>query len=333
MVSMQFAKNLAEGHGVVWNAGGVPVEGYSNPLWVLLMAAIHLLPIPLTDSSLYVKLLSLAFLAANLLMVKLLVDKFTDNHLLPLLAVFLTALYFPLNNWSLQGMEVGLEALLLTSGILLGVLSLTNSKTLPWMYVLLGLAVWLRMDAAAPALATMATFALIDAPQRRRHLAWGLGAIFGVLTALTIFRLSYYGEWLPNTYYLKLGEGSLVLRISIGLRRLWDFAWNSNWALFVLPLALLVLDRRKFLWPLFAAFTAQIAYSVYVGGDAWEHVGGANRFIAAVMPIFLVLFALTLGKLAALIMRQSPEQPRWGQFMANACLVFITGFSLLSFNT
>jgi len=46
MISMQYAKNFAQGLGLVWNAGGPRVEGYSNPLWVLIMAVFHLFPIP-----------------------------------------------------------------------------------------------------------------------------------------------------------------------------------------------------------------------------------------------------------------------------------------------
>jgi hypothetical protein len=48
---------------------------------------------------------------------------------------------------------------------------------------------------------------------------------------------------------------------------------------------------------LFGVFLGQLAYSVYVGGDAWENHGGANRYIALVMPIFFVLFAWTIHEL------------------------------------
>jgi hypothetical protein len=33
MISMRYAENLAGGHGLVWNAGGERVEGYTNFLW------------------------------------------------------------------------------------------------------------------------------------------------------------------------------------------------------------------------------------------------------------------------------------------------------------
>src|SRR3954466_2543200 len=40
-ISMQYARNFAHGHGLVWNAGE-HVEGYSNLLWTLWMSLVHL---------------------------------------------------------------------------------------------------------------------------------------------------------------------------------------------------------------------------------------------------------------------------------------------------
>lgn len=332
MISMQYAKHLAGGQGLAWNAGETPVEGYSNPLWVFLMAGIHLLPIPLTQTSLAVKVMSLAFLLFNLIAVKLLAERFTTNRLIPLVAAFLTALYFPLNNWSLQGMEVGFEALLLTATLLFGTQAIFAKSFSYWPYVLLAAAILLRMDAAAPALAATVSFAWVDVKNRRQHLGWGLGAIAITLIILTVFRLVYFGDWLPNTYYLKLGGISTVLRVSLGLRRFWDLVWNSNWVLMVLPLLLPALDRRRSLWPLFAAFIAQVGYSIYVGGDAWEHVGGANRFVAAVMPIFFILFALTLSQLQKLVIAQE-KKSNWVQLASQGFLIAFTVFALFSFNS
>ena len=42
MISMRYARNLAQGHGLLWNAGQAPVEGYTNFLWTLAMALVHL---------------------------------------------------------------------------------------------------------------------------------------------------------------------------------------------------------------------------------------------------------------------------------------------------
>src|SRR5690348_12504444 len=37
-ITYRYAENLATGHGLVFNAATPPVEGYSNLLWILLLA-------------------------------------------------------------------------------------------------------------------------------------------------------------------------------------------------------------------------------------------------------------------------------------------------------
>src|SRR4051812_27890475 len=54
MISMRFARNLASGHGLRWNAGATPVEGYSNFLWTLWMAVPHALGVAQAKASLFV---------------------------------------------------------------------------------------------------------------------------------------------------------------------------------------------------------------------------------------------------------------------------------------
>ena len=46
MISMTYARNLAQGYGLVWNAGESPVEGYTNPLWTAWLAFLHLSGLP-----------------------------------------------------------------------------------------------------------------------------------------------------------------------------------------------------------------------------------------------------------------------------------------------
>src|SRR5574338_175448 len=65
MVSMRYAKNFADGHGLVWNPGE-RVEGYTNPLWTLYMGLLHLLPVPPSKTSLLVQATAAIFLLVNL---------------------------------------------------------------------------------------------------------------------------------------------------------------------------------------------------------------------------------------------------------------------------
>ncbi len=329
MISMQYAKNLSDGNGLVWNADGERVEGYSNPLWVLVMTLVHLLPIPLTQTSYFVKLISLFFLLLNLYIVWRIAREFTESKVIPLLAVFLTAFYYPLNNWALHGLEIGFLALLLNAAVLISLRSIKNKKFHPLAYVLLAFAILLRWEATVIALILVIGMAWIDKENRKQHLQWGLGAVVFALAALTLFSLIYYGEWLPNSAYLLSGI-SLPLRMSLGLKYFWDFVWKSDWVLFVIPFSLLFLNRTRGLLLLFSIVLGQMAYSIFVGGDAWEFIGGANRFIAAVMPLFFILFVLALGEIAKLLIAKSKMNGI--NILSATLLVVFSVISLFSFN-
>src|SRR5512143_1762614 len=76
MISMRYAYNLAHGNGLVWNVGQ-RVEGFTNPLWVVYMALIHLLPLPLSQMGLPVQITGAILLGVNLYFVRRIVEHFT----------------------------------------------------------------------------------------------------------------------------------------------------------------------------------------------------------------------------------------------------------------
>jgi hypothetical protein len=330
MISMQYARNLANGNGLVWNAGGERVEGFSNPLWVVYMAFFHLFPIASTNISLALQISGAVFLAGNLIIIWRIANRLLKSFLAPVLVTFLTGFYFHLNNWALQGMEVGLLALILSSAVLLTLRNWEKQSFSIWPYLLLTLGTLLRIDMALP-LALLSLFsAWKDNAHRQQHLFWGLGLLASSLVTQTLLRLWYYGEWLPNTYYLKVVGIPLGERIQRGLSVFSDFIWDSGWFLMVLPLILLFLqpDPSKLLF--FVLLFGQIAYSIYVGGDAWEHKGGANRFIALAMPLFFLLFVQATDKLRQLLL---PKKASFTAMMVSQGLLAVFIFtSLFSFN-
>lgn len=330
MISMQYARNLAEGNGLVWNAGGERVEGFSNPLWVGYMAVVHLFPLSSSTISLAIQISGAVFLLANLTVVWLIAREYFEGQLAPILAVFLTAFYFHLNNWALQGMEVGLLALLLSSSVWLALRASKNKRFSVWPYFLLTIGTWVRIDMVVPLVVLTAFFALRDPKHRRQHMAWGFGLLAGSMIVQTALRLWYYGEWLPNTYYLKVVGIPLMDRIQRGLDVLGGFVWGSGWFLMLLPLLLLAVwpDAPTLLF--FALLAGQIAYSVSVGGDAWEHKGGANRFIALAMPLFFLLFVQTLDKVRRTF--ATPKTSLLARAFSHVALAAIVLTSLFSFN-
>ena len=328
MISMRYAWNLAHGNGLVWNPGE-HVEGFTNPLWVGFMALFHLFPIPAEKISFYLQAAGALFLAANLYLVKKITEEFTNSILVMLAAVAITASYGPLNTWGLLGMEVSLLALVTSTAIWM-TLRTNPERFTPWTYILLAVSTLVRVDMAVPYLVILGVMLFAQPRFRKQHLLWGLGLLFLFIGGQTLARYLYYGDVLPNTYYLKLEGFPFSLRILRGLYTLFMLIWYSNWALTLLPLAIFLFRRDWEVMLLWLVFLAQAAYSVYVGGDAWEHKGGANRFISTAIPLFFVLFAWAMDEIRKTV------AGRWGRkgalVLSNVVMILLILFSIGNFN-
>jgi arabinofuranosyltransferase len=333
MISMRYAYNLAHGLGLVWNAGEY-VEGFTNPLWVGLMAVVHLFPIPLSHTSLVIQVIGAIFLALNLFFVKKVVEHFTDSLFAMLAAVALTAFYAPLNTWGLLGMEVSILVLIVTAVVWM-VITQDMNRFNPWPYILLAVSTLFRIDMALPFVITIAVMFFVQPRFRKQHLIWGLGLLFLFLGGQTLARYLYYEELLPNTYYLKLEGFPLVLRVARGLYALFHLIYYANWVIFILPLSLFFFRRDWKVIFIFLIIFGQIAYSVYVGGDAWEHRGGANRFISIAMPVYFAALAWAVDEIRKSIVagfKNTLNSIRIATISSQIAYVVLFVFVLISFN-
>jgi hypothetical protein len=326
MISMRYARNLIEGHGLLWNAGQAPVEGYTNFLWTLWMACLHLLPIAESRISLMVMLSGALILVANLLVVRQIAARLApEAPLVASLSAWLTALYYPLIYWTLRGMEVGLIALTLSTSVLIAfrLHERFRYQELIALAALMAVGILTRPDVVVP-YAVVSGFVLWTArAESRRVVALVLvGAIAGTLAVHTTFRMLYYGAPLPNTYYLKVQGAPLGARLSRGLLGLLFFGLLHM----IVPVALsaghLIARSRTGRGEsaprlLAAIFGALCAYSVYVGGDVWDSLQYANRYVTPAMPGLLVLSALAIDDLL--------REPRHVVIQGVACLFLFCG--------
>jgi hypothetical protein len=289
MISMRYARNLAEGHGLVWNAGERPIEGYTNLLWVLVMAVAHAL-VPVSKASGAVQALSLTLLVVNLFVIRRIADEVGAGAVGSVGAALLTALYYPLTAWSLQGSELALLVPVIGIAVAVGIRNSATERFSSAPYWLLGAATLARLDIAVVYVGLLAALASLDRARRAAHLTYGVGVLVLFAAAQTAFRYSYYGEWLPNTYYLKMTGYPALWRIAWGVRDLAGFAWHK-WIVFVL--AAIGLYRRPRDGAIVAAAAgAQFAYAAYIGP-------ADNRFTTLVMPLVFVLAAVGAEALAA----------------------------------
>jgi arabinofuranosyltransferase len=303
MVAMRYAKNLADGYGLRWNPGEPPVEGYTNLLWTLYMAAVHLLPIAISKTSLVVSLSGAAILLVNLVLVKKLTEAVTgENSFAPLSAVFLTAFYYPLIYWTLRGMEVGLLCLLVNYAALCAFRLYDRYSLRDVIILTLTLVAGLltRPDMVIP-IAVMGLFLLHVIRRSGFKLSYAIipAGIVAAGCGLTFFQMKYYGDPVPNTYYLKVAGVTALERASRGIKVLMELFAYHLW-----PVLLLAsvgfwksasLRKNPKLILLLGMFLCQCAYSVYVGGDAWEWMHFSNRYIAIAVPALFIVVSTFLS--------------------------------------
>jgi hypothetical protein len=285
-ISFRYAQNLAEGHGLVFNQGE-RVEGYSNFAWTLLCAlAIRLGADPVAFAqALGVLCLGATVLATAWAGRRLLPG---ETSFLPLAAVG-TALHHHLGDFATCGLETLAFVLLVVA--VTGVLARAESpRAFAAAAVLAVLAALVRPDGAL--LGAVAAICASAAAVRQRRWAPVLAcAVPGIVlfAPFLCWRLAYYGDLLPNTFYAKsahdpyAGQGWFYVRLFL------DGYWVLWPAAAALP-ALLLLRRRGGAIPLLAGVTSlYLAFVVWVGGDFMF-----ARFCLPVTPLlYLVLEALT----------------------------------------
>jgi hypothetical protein len=349
MISMTYARNLVEGHGLNWARFGPPVEGFTHPLWTALMVPVNLLPIGLEKRSLVVQLGSLALLMLHVVLVRRLMLRHFSlpgaRHWAP--ACVLAAFYYPLGYWSLMGMETGLQAVLTTASVLLALDVVHGGRDRHLALLVVGtLAVLLRLDMAPLVVATQ-VYVLAHRGLRRggegtrrpwlAHWLSGVAVLMAAVAGYSVFRWVYFHDLLPNTYYLKLGGVPLVVRLLRGGSVMLDSLRAHGPLLVAVGIGAAASwppqgpreapdgrddrgggpgDRElgsRLVLPL-AVLAVACAYSVYVGGDAWEGKEvRANRFVAFAMPQLFVAFNALLNQaLSALPARARRPLPMRG---------------------
>lgn len=280
-ISFRYARNLADGHGIVYNPGE-RVEGYSNFLWVLLIE----LGMKLRQNpEMVARALGTLAGAITIAVVARLAARTATSGATFWIAPFLVAVHPANAVWAGGGLEGPLFACLLTWGVGWAALSAENGSMHPASAVLLALAALTRPEGALVA-AVVAGLVLVTCPRlSRRSLGLWVLVFLAMWTPHFLWRWHYYGNPLPNTFYAKVDvHGSAVHR---GLVYLHSFARSTGYWL-VLPIAGIVFLRRRMSVVITAGVTAvYLGYVVFVGGDTLS----MHRFFVPLIGMLGLLVA------------------------------------------
>ena len=291
-ITFRYVRNFIAGRGLVFNAGE-RVEGYTTFLWTLMLALPARLGIDMVRAS---QFLGIFFGLGSLWLLFVL----TRNHSgregrfpLSLAAPALLAANGAFAYWSVSGMETAMFTFLT---ILSTIVYLEERKKeslsvyTPLAFVLLSLT---RPEGVL--LFGLSMFTLLweirsstgnDRKRMIKRLIVWSAIYLAPMSVVALWRLSYYGYILPNTFYAKAGFSKEYLLT--GAEYFWTFTktYLLGGALLLAPIYAMI--RRKWTGDALVLFTLLLGYVVYViaiGGDVLP----AYRFFIPVLP-FLYFF-------------------------------------------
>jgi arabinofuranosyltransferase len=287
-ISWRYARSIAEGAGPVYDPGE-RIEGFSNPLYTLLLVpAARLLP---GDNLLPLAARALGFLAA--LGTLLLMARWPRvDGPGGATALLLTATSTSFALWAVGGLETPLYALALAAAFLATVSRPERTRGFVTTGLLLAAVALSRPEGIVPAGALLLVRLLDPATRRHRkgHVVVAVAFALPVVAYLA-FRLAYYGDWVPNTYYAK------KLALDEAWRRgswyLVSFVHHNGgkWLYAAAPLAFLDRERRPLALVAALLLAAYLPYVVWAGGDWMDQ----HRFVAPVVPFVYLLVGLGWG--------------------------------------
>ena len=286
-ISFRYARNLVLGHGLRFNPGEhLPVEGYSNFLWVLICAVFEFFRM---DVALWPPLVSAACGSALLWLVfDLLRRRLEISTPVAALAALALGCFPPFALWSSSGLATMPFALLVRrespdgvgAGIAGLLLALIRLEGIAWVAVILILAIISRRIVRQCGLRPLLTCALI--------VGIGYAGYFG-------WRCAYYETLLPNTAYVKAGLDAV--RLMRGVNYVLSFALAFLTPIVILPGTVFALRRKRIAvgLPIAAMAWAFPAYAVIVTGDFMV----MGRFLIPGLAFGIILLAWMLNNLWA----------------------------------
>jgi arabinofuranosyltransferase len=281
-ISFRYAANLVAGHGPVWNVDGPRVEGFTNFAWVIWSAGGAALGLALP---LFAKVTSLVLGLATLYV--LVREGHRRAGLTGVLAgagayvVFLPT-YFHIS----AGLETAAFALVLLRVVVLGLRVLADEPVRAWepplLLLLLGM---LRPEGVLAALPVVALW--FRRERARAAPRWWTAAAVVVGAGYFGWRWRFYGQLLPNTFYVKFGHlGS-------------GWVWTQHTTVLLLPLLLLTLSlvfRRatRAAGVLLVATVAATYVTYAVSGPTMDYL---DRFADHAFPVLCLGTGLAAGTL------------------------------------
>ncbi|MBN1355420.1 hypothetical protein JXA40_04010 [bacterium] len=291
-ISLRYARNFSLGYGLRFNpTENPPVEGFTNLLWTLMLAAPFYLK---TDPLIYTKILGLCSGCFLLTIASALLFAYTGSRILTRIGVWVLALNVTLGLWSVAGMETVLfSGFILAAMLAVPGLFGNGFRVMPavaWSF----LAVLTRPEGVIPIVwiaVILATLAFKRGMYRRAARYFVLW--MGILGAgYAVWKLLYFHSIIPNTFVAKVSTDTGA-RLESGFQYLKGWFIHWAWPLVILALPAFRLQHRKAEnWLLGGFCLLMLSYVWIVGGDFMRY----HRFL---LPVLGPVMVLAMGGLKA----------------------------------
>jgi arabinofuranosyltransferase len=295
-ISFRYARNLAQHGELVYNFDPLErVEGYTNFLWVLLLAlgdVVGLAPerlAPILTATAALGSLGLVALISAALRRRFGPGE-AEPHafaLVDLLAPALLVLTPEFVVWASSGLETSVALALVLAAIYAWLRGRIEVAA-----VFAGLAGLTRLDALFGIAAFgIAWLALVGRQQPSSAIPWRRVALASLtfaslLAAQLLFRKLYYGEWLPNTWAVKHHGALLRPTYGVGYLQFWADRLALVW---LAPLLVLVRPRHVLL---VLPIAVQLGWAWSIGGDFMAY----GRFLLPATTLLALWIGLALAE-------------------------------------
>ncbi len=321
-ISFRYANNLARGEGLVFNPAQ-PVEGYTNFLWTVLLAG----AISLGFDVIWVSKALAAVIGLVTLWLAFDLARFElDSRWAGVLVAVMLAASAGFSRYVVSGMETLLFAMLILAGVLLFLHARRSGKNPVGAAFLLALAALTRPEGLM-VFGLVSVFYLADlwkqpGPAGKKLLnlcLWSAGFLV-IIGPYFVWRYTYYGYWLPNTFYVKVG-GPGAAQVRRGLIYLRDVLLLLNPQVALCLLLGLAWRGNKFtVRLLYGLVLTYLLYLLLIGGDQQAFFGA--RFV---LPLFPFTYVLGIGGVLGLAARLSRPSRRllWFGFLSLLVCLFV----------
>lgn len=313
LIVARYARNIVRGHGWVYNVGE-RVEGYTSFVWVAVAAGLGKVGVDFVHAVQSMSLVT-ALLTLPLLLACAKPLEMQSSAGVRWIAPLLFACCSTVAVWAWGGLEAtGYALVILLTLYLLAAGQLTVRRAAA-AGVAAGICGLTRPEGAAVAV-VIGLWLIVDVARGKWRVisAYFLPAII-LIGAHLLWRKQYYGYWLPNTAYAKVGSGSAVWAQGFLYLRgcLQEKGGMLAW---VLPIvAPWFVYRNAFARGISLTAAAMMCGVVLVGGDGLP----MHRFLMPIIPLWLLLFAKILGVML-----------EWGRGAAHAARIATRGSAIVA---